>query len=396
MKRPIILVCCTCLLAMAACSSTEKYEQFNIGNHALYPPHKDLDSALRVYTRVLLKDSTMVQAANNRGNVWQYRDSLKMAIADYAPVVFDRPEEPEAFFNRAKVWQRQRNWSLAITDYTIALHLIRDRVSDDLAAEIKKADFGYSLDGLAFLKIPYGRAVKEALLNRGVCNHLAWAFTSALLDLHWAIHLDPCDPEGYFQRGNCYQSLAMRTQGKQAAGYFQAALDDYAMTDSLLPDTGVVERLLSQRANCHLAAGRIWEASLDYDKLLTYYPEHAGYNFKAGNCYQAQKDYNNAYLKYTTAIVYDSTMAVAYFNRGNCLFVLGELGLAAADYSLVVQLLPKYGDAYYMRGITRADLGDREGAMADLQSAGELGHPEAFAELGILASTVLDTLAKGK
>jgi tetratricopeptide (TPR) repeat protein len=389
MERFWAVICALCLLAGAGCYSTEKYEVYNTGNLAFYTG--DLDSAFRTYSRLLMQDSTIAQASNNRGNIYQYRDSLRLALADYAPVVFHRPTEPEGFFNRAKAFQGLRQWGNAIADYTEALFRIHKKMPELSLESLDDPNLGWLSTTIDFLKTPYGRAVKESFVNRGICNRLAWAFQAGIVDLNMAIRLDPCDPESYFQRGNCHQALALRAEADSAARHYARALDDYARCDSLLPDTGFDERVVSQEASCLLGLGRYLEASVIYDTLLATYPYKALYYFKSGNCHQAMRNYEDAYHSYTAAIMFDSTMADPYFNRGNCMYVLGQLDLAAADYSQVILLVPTYADGYYMRGITRADLGDREGAIADLSVAGELGHPYAFAEIGVLTQAVADS-----
>lgn len=392
MERLWVVTCCICLLLGVGCHSTEKYEQFNVGNLAFQ--HHDLDSAMRTYTRLAQADSTLVQALNNRGNIWQYRDSLKMALADYAPVVFHRPEEPEGFFNRAKARQKLRQWDAAVGDYSQALLAIRAKMPPELLDDLDDADFPWRYSTAQFIQTPYGRAVKEAFLYRGVCNRLAWSFHAALADFGMALLFDPCEPESYFQRGHCYQALALRARDNTVDSLYALALADYARVDSLLPDTGLNAPLQYQRGNCLLGTGRYWEARVVFDTLLVHFPDNAQYYFKSGNCRQALKDYSEAYYSYTAAIMFDSTFAAPYLNRGNCMYVLGERELAAADYSHVITLLPNHADGYYMRGITRAELGDREGAVGDLQRAGELGHPAAFSELGALEKALMDSLEK--
>jgi tetratricopeptide (TPR) repeat protein len=46
------------------------------------------------------------------------------------------------------------------------------------------------------------------------------------------------------------------------------------------------------------------------------------------------------------------------------------------DYTEAIWLNPKYADAFVNRGVTRAESGDRQGAIADLQQAATLAHQQ--------------------
>lgn len=406
MERVLIVIGLLCLLLGAGCYSTVKYDEYNAGNAAFNGNYRgknrDLDSALRAYSRVLQQDSTMVLAFNNRGNIWQYRDSLFDALGDYSPVLFNRPEEPEAFFNRAKAYQKLRNYRRTIVDYTRALENFIAKMPDSLKYEIYEPGFGWRSETMEFIKTPYGRAIKESLLFRGVCNRLIGDFDAAIFDLDRAIWLDPCDPQSYFQLGNCYQQNAFEVEEdlQKCAAYYKLALRNYALADSLTPDTSTTlvfrTHLHFQRANVFLASGEYLRAKNMFDSLIYYHSDNATYHFRSGNCAQAIKEFESAIVYYSDAIYLDSLYPDPYFVRGNCHFVLNRKDLAAADYSQLLMMLPKFADGYFMRGICRADLGDTLGAQEDLTKAGELGHPDAFKELGDLnrKGVVMDSLAQ--
>ncbi|MER3493461.1 MAG: hypothetical protein C4323_14700, partial [Mastigocladus sp. ERB_26_2] len=54
---------------------------------------------------------------------------------------------------------------------------------------------------------------------------------------------------------------------------------------------------------------------------------------------------------------------------------------AIADYTSALKINPNYADAYYNRGIARYNLGDNQGAIADLQKAAELFRQQGNTQL---------------
>ena len=383
MKRFGLLAWMWVALAAVGCYSTERYEQYNVANQAMTVD--DLDSAIRGYSRVLLKDSTMAEAHNNRGNAWQYRDSLYAALDDYGSVIFNWPETPEGFFNRAKARQKLGQWEMALADYKAALLLFRENSSEEDLETIDDPNFPWEFTTMEFVKTPYGRAVKEALLYSGVLYRLSWDYDEAIWHISYSLRFDPCESESYLQRSYCYEAMAVSDQEGKADSLYSLALADLTMADSLIDDTGLVRNLMYHKGNCLLGLRRNWEARIVFDTLLAHFPDQSNYYFKAGNCQQALGMYRDAVYSYTGAIDFDSTYADAFFDRANCLYLLGAVDSAAADYSSVVSLVPQFSGGFFMRAVVRRRLHDLDGAMADFQRAGELGHPQGFVELGRLA-----------
>ncbi len=78
------------------------------------------------------------------------------------------------------------------------------------------------------------------------------------------------------------------------------------------------------------------------------------------------------------ALELDPLMAVAHYNRGTILLRMGADIDAIDAFSRAIEIEPSLGPAYFNRGYARFARGNRDGAIADISRAGQLGLPAAF------------------
>jgi tetratricopeptide (TPR) repeat protein len=107
-----------------------------------------------------------------------------------------------------------------------------------------------------------------------------------------------------------------------------------------------------------------------WQKLILYSipEEHAMSWVRTGIKYYDKGDYRGAIDFFNKAIDEDSTLAEAYYERGMAEEKAGS-GLPISDYSKAIELDPKLEKAYYRRGVKRSEIGNIDGAAADLTSA---------------------------
>lgn len=73
------------------------------------------------------------------------------------------------------------------------------------------------------------------------------------------------------------------------------------------------------------------------------------------------------------ALELDPLMAIAHYNRGTILLRMGADADAIDAFSRAIEIEPTLGPAYFNRGYARFNRGNRDGAVADISRAGQLG-----------------------
>ncbi len=82
-----------------------------------------------------------------------------------------------------------------------------------------------------------------------------------------------------------------------------------------------------------------------------------------------------AYVSVTTAYCQTSD---DYFNNGLSKQNLEDHRGAIADYTKAIELDPNHVDAYYNRGVAKLNVEQKNSGCLDLSKAGELGHDLAY------------------
>ncbi len=84
---------------------------------------------------------------------------------------------------------------------------------------------------------------------------------------------------------------------------------------------------------------------------------------------------------YTLEIFYESEDAVYYINRGNAYSDLKNYQKALEDYNYAINIVQNYPEVYEYRGFTRYHLGDRAGAIEDLEKSAVLYQKRGWIEV---------------
>jgi len=215
------------------------------------------------------------------------------------------------------------------------------------------------------------------------------AMAAAIADCSRVISLEPVNPAGYYCRGFAHfyegsrqeaftdfdRAIELAPNNSQAyylRGYVYYLSNNNGMA---IRDFSRVIELAPDFTSAYFFRGVIYQdlqpqdAIEDFNQAITLEPTNFRYYQARGNVRSSLGDYQGAVEDFTKVIeLAPSGNAYAYSERGLSLAALGRYREAIADYDQAINLVPRYIMAHYGRGLARAELGDAEGALSDLQA----------------------------
>jgi tetratricopeptide (TPR) repeat protein len=231
-------------------------------------------------------------------------------------------------------------------------------------------------------------------------------YTSALADLDRALRLAPQSANSYQSQGNIYRKLSR----------YPLAIARYTDCINLVKNNKTFRSLLEEctasRAEIYGLDRQYSQAIADYNRAIELNPNNSTYYLYRGNTYYDLKQYKSTVADLDRVIKLIPNDPVAYILQGSAYLELTRADLALmplqqgvnltaknpADTALLgnalanlgaAQYLTKKSDAranldraiklindspkaFYYRGLLRADTGDKQGAIADLEAAAKL------------------------
>lgn len=119
----------------------------------------------------------------------------------------------------------------------------------------------------------------------------------------------------------------------------------------------------------------LYSIAIDIDPYLAEAYGFRGMAYFLGGNYQAAlDDFNNA-------LALEPTLENVYFFRALYFIQIKLYGEAIKDLSSAVEINNYFADAYFYRGICKGLLDDEKGGTFDIQTAAQLGLPEAQKKL---------------
>jgi len=149
---------------------------------------------------------------------------------------------------------------------------------------------------------------------------------------------------------------------------------DRALAQCPEGDDKTKAQLYRARGDAHARLKQWQEAVEDYSASLKQKLDKSTF-YDRGAAYDQLGDYEKALHDLDTVLMVFKPTALDYFaylERGRIHKRLGHFDQAIADFGQAITLDPGNAEAYRSRGITRKDMNDRQGALADLQKALEL------------------------
>jgi tetratricopeptide (TPR) repeat protein len=270
--------------------------------------------------------------------VYGNRCALKSQLRDYPGAIVDcnramklNPKNGFYYSSRGSVYYQLNQFQAALSDQNIAIKLSPEDKIRYVNRGLVKASLGDNRGAITdydtALKSTYDPQVTASIYQaRGRSKSNLKDHRGAIADFNQSLQIFATDPQTYFVRGNSYYQL----------GNFSAAIRDCDRAIDQNP----------QLAEAYLLRGIIQndnnnpqEAIGDFERVIQLRPNLT-----------------------PTALV----------NRGISKFNLQDRSSALADFDRSISLDLTIPKAYYYRGLIKAESGDKQGAIADLQAAAKL------------------------
>ena len=247
---------------------------------------KQIDEALKAYSRVIDLDPNDAAAYNNRGVAYHRKGKLDLAVKDYNIAIKLNPDDANAYSNRSNVYREMGEFNRAIDDANTAIKL--------------NPNF------------------TEAYSNRGAAYGAKGDFDLAIKDCSKAIELNPNCTEAYSNRGNAYLKK----------GQVDLAIKDCSKAIELNPD--YVGAYIN-RGNAYMHKQEIDLAIVDYTKAIRLNPRLAKAYFNRGNAYCQKGKFDLAIGDYNKVTQLNPSFVRAYYCRAFVWLHLHEWEKAKSD-----------------------------------------------------------------
>jgi tetratricopeptide (TPR) repeat protein len=362
---------------------------------------QDYDAAVQCFTRAIDANPDQADPFYYRGLAWHHKGKLARAAADYTRAIELAPFHADTYRRRGKLGMDQLRFEAAAADLRRATELEADdagtweylafallnlkRYAEAFAA----ADRGLGVNpasvvgrcyrGLAHINL--GRPADaiadftyaldahpdwaEPLMHRGHCRNLTGQFAQAVADCDRLLQAQPTNAD----------ALLIRVQAYSGLGSFEQALRD---CDAVLAG-GAYRRqeALAYRADALVRLGRFADALPVLNTLAALDPNNYAILINRSQVFVHLKQIDRALGDVERAIALDPNRVEAYWGRAAIRSDRKEYAAALADWDRVLELgsnTPAQpgmtaGMALCGRAHCRYKLGDRAGALADLEHA---------------------------
>jgi tetratricopeptide (TPR) repeat protein len=321
---------------------------------------------ITLYSNVLKNNPDVIEALNNRGNAYNYRGNVELAIEDFNRGIEIQPNYKSFYTNRAQSYFQLDSFKLALKDLDKATRLDPGY----LDAYLNKGQVFVAMEDYDQAVRVYTKAINMApyraliYLSRANAYHKLNRSEEALADFEKAIEVHPRSHKAYYELGRWY------SQNND----FQQALINLEKARDLNP---FVPETYNELGHTHNQAQNYESAKENLDKAIEISPYLAmAYNNRGISNFHLN-EVDAALLDFNKAIKIDSVFAEAYSNRGNLHAFSGEFEQALDDYNQAVQFQGNDCISLVNRGNVYFQLGDSDSACSDWQKALDCGFEHA-------------------
>lgn len=225
------------------------------------------------------------------------------------------------------------------------------------------------------VKISLSSDPVQKLLEEGKEQAKQGNYQKAIYHYNQALQENPQYLTAFIYRGIAYHDL----------GEYQVAIKDFNHALRINPDHPIA---LYNRGESRSDIGDFDGAIIDLTKAIQLKPNYAeAYNVRAIIFGSVQGEWKMALMDLNQAIRFQPDYADAYYNRGRTYAAMQNASQAISNYTKAIKLNAELAEAYGNRGLIKAQTGDKNGGLVDLQHAADLFQKQG--DLGNYQHTVL-------
>ncbi|MBX9686273.1 MAG: tetratricopeptide repeat protein [Candidatus Obscuribacterales bacterium] len=320
---------------------------------------KKYDAAMADLNTAIAEDPKFVLAFISRAdaNLAQAKDDE--ALSDLEQALSLDPKQPKAYLLRARYYKRKNKNELALKDFNTAVSLDSSFLDREYGtpsqAEVELRDhFAKSL------KLGKKKELSAQLIERGMAAERSGEYLEAIREFTDAISDTPDSLEAYKWRASVYMHMS----------YFDRAIIDLNHAIEITPKDA---NLYALRAKAHLETGQGEKAIADYSKAIELSNKPLASLFEArGLVYSRLGKSSEAIIDFGKSIELDPSASTAYADRGLEYIVHKRYQDAIADFSNSIERGQDLAVCFKFRGQSKNYIGDKKGAVADLEKAAQL------------------------
>jgi tetratricopeptide (TPR) repeat protein len=343
-------------------AATPKADDFFLEGNEKYEK-RDFQGALERYNRAIEINPKYAGAYGNRGLVRSQLKQYKEAIADFDRSITLNPKDSLVYYNRGNARSNLGDDKGAIADYSAVIKLQPDYPPSYLARGSAKEKLGDKKGALADYEavIALGSTpwLSAAYDKRGNLRSASGDRDGSQADFETSFNLNPDPLEAQFNRDYSAElrklQAAIQKAPKNAINYFERG-----------------KIYVDGTATGAISDDRNRKALADFTKAIALQPNYPEAYFYRANLYSGLDELDRAVADYTQAIRFKPDYGIAMVNRGNIYSRLKRHREAIADFTKAIESKdPKTEGAwvYGYRAASRREIGDKKGAIADLDRA---------------------------
>lgn len=318
-------------------------------------------NAIADYDKTLTLDPSHINAAFNRGIARYDNQDYAGALDDFTQVLRLKPQDADAYYKRGLVYYQSQDYEAAIQDYTQVIRLQPNDINAyhgrGLARAANNDLQGAIADYTQMIKIEPEDI--DGYYSRGRARFFMGDYQGSLDDYNKVIEIDSENEEAYANRCSTYLNLAE----------YEKAISDCTKAIEINSKNQVA---YNNRCIAYLNIEEYEKSISDCTQTIQLDSKNPKAYANRGLAYSAANQLEQAIEDYTKAIGLSPNNAEAYANRASVYYEQENYEQALADYVQAIRLNPDYASAYYSRGMLRIKIGDKKGAISDLEKAAKL------------------------